>query len=137
MISRKPKEDSQICRKVSNGEFECPSKEPTSTVLAIPWYPYHHPSLLINPSGEFCEKIRPGVKTNILDLSTSIPKFDTTDLRGHHLNSGCPVFFQNELLVFGVHDSAPNYSSVSLKAYLKLILEIISIQFYLAFYTSL
>ena len=56
MISRKPKEDSQICRKVSNGEFECPSNEPASNVLAIPWYPKSHPSLLINPSGEFCEK---------------------------------------------------------------------------------
>jgi len=113
MISRKPKEDSQICRKVSNGEFECPSNEPASTVLAIPWYPDHHPSLLINPSGKFCEKIRPGVKMHILDLSTSFAAFDNTGLRGHHLNSGCPVFYQNELLVFGVHHSAPNWSSVS------------------------
>ena len=55
MISRKPKEDGQICRKVSNGEFECPSNEPASNVLAIPWYPQSHSSLLINPSGEFCK----------------------------------------------------------------------------------
>ena len=113
MISRKPKEDSQICRKVSNGKFECPSKEPASTVLAIPWYPNHHPSLLINPSGAFREKIRPRVKMHISDLSTSIAKFDNTDLSGHELIYGCPVFYQNELLVFGVHESAPNYSSVS------------------------
>ena len=113
MISRKPKEDSQICRKVSNGKFECPSNEPVSTVLAIPWYPQSHPSLLINPSGAFVKKSDQDKKTHILDLSTSIAKFDNTGLTGHHLSSGCPVFFQNELLVFGVHESAPNYSSVS------------------------
>ena len=50
------KKDSKICRKVSNGEFECPSKEPASTALAIPWYSQSHPALLINPSGEFCAK---------------------------------------------------------------------------------
>ena len=113
MISRKPKEDSQICRKVSNGKFECPSYEPPSNVLAIPWYPDQHPSLLINPSGEFCEKIRPEVKMHISDLSTSIAKFDNTDLSGNELIYGCPVFYQNELLVFGVHESDPKYSSVS------------------------
>ena len=113
MISRKPKEDSKICKKVSNGEFKCSSKEPASTVLAIPWFPQSHPSLLINPSGEFCAKNRPGVKMHISDLSTRIAKFDNTGLRGHQLHSGCPVFYQNELLVFGVHHSAPNWSSVS------------------------
>ena len=120
MISRMPKEESQICRKVSNGKFECPSKEPASIVLAIPWYPDAHPSLLINPSGEFC-KNRPipdlvsqkCKKMHISDLSTRIATFDNTGLRGHHLKYGCPVFYQNELLVFGVHESDPKYSSVS------------------------
>ena len=51
MISRKRKEDGQICGKESNGEFKCPSNKPASVVLAIPWYPKSHPSLLIEPSG--------------------------------------------------------------------------------------
>ena len=58
MISRKRKEDGQICRKESNGEFKCPSNKPASVVLAIPWYPKSHPSLLIEPSGNnFGEKL--------------------------------------------------------------------------------
>ena len=44
--------------------------------------------------------------------------FDTAELSGHQLEWGCSVLLQNELLVFGVHESNPSWTSVSLKAYL-------------------
>ena len=54
---------------------------------------------------------------HILGLGTSIATVDTSDLLNKwQLEWGCSVVFQNELLVFGVHESAPNWSSVSYKA---------------------
>ena len=50
----------------------------------------------------------------ILGLGTSIATVDTSDLLNKwQLEWGCSVVFQNELLVFGVHESSPDWSSVS------------------------
>ena len=54
----------------------------------------------------------------IQGLGTSIAAVDTTDIVGKELEWGCSVFFQNELLVFGVHESSPDWSSVSNNVYL-------------------
>ena len=53
------------------------------------------------------------IQNFIQGLGTSIATVDTTDLVGGQLEWGCSVFFQNELLVFGVHESSPDWSSVS------------------------
>ena len=45
---------------------------------------------------------------------TSTAPVDGTDLRdSYELKWGCSVFFENELLVFGVHTSSPDWSNVS------------------------
>ena len=62
MISRTRKDSDHFCRKNLNGEFKCPSKEPTGTaVLAIRKWPNGYsyrgisvrPSVLIKTSGDF------------------------------------------------------------------------------------
>ena len=114
LLSKLRKEDSQICRKDSNGQFKCPSKEPVSMIMAIPWYPKSQSSLLIEPSGIFLEKNRQKPKNCIQGLGTSIATVDTSNLLNRwQLEWGCSVVFQNELLVFGVHQSSPDWSSVS------------------------
>ena len=52
-MSRTRKKDSQVCRKKAPGVFTCPPSKPIgpSTVLAIPYYPASHPSLLIDSTG--------------------------------------------------------------------------------------
>ena len=57
-------------------------------------------------------------KKSSLDFTTKIASFDTNTLGGHHLAWGCPVSFQNELLIFGVNKASPSYSSVSFKQFL-------------------
>ena len=91
-------------------------------MLAIPYSPASHPSLLIDSTGLIDRKIhhyavdRISSENLLLDLTTKHAIFDTTALRHRHLKYGCPVFFKNELLIFGVHTTAPNWSSVSDKA---------------------
>ena len=120
LLSRQCEKDSRICRKDSSGQFKCPSNEPPSILLAIPWYPKSQSSLLIEPSGNFFGKKSDQkfnfIKNCIQVLSTSIATVDSTDLIGRELEWGCSVFFRNELLIFGVHESAPNWSSVSYEA---------------------
>ena len=57
MLSKQRKEDSQICRKGSNGQFKCPADEPAKNVLAIPYYPKTQSSVLIEPFGNFFKEI--------------------------------------------------------------------------------
>ena len=120
LLSRQRKEDSRICRKDSSGQFKCPSDKQASILLAIPWYPKTQSSLLIEPSGNFFGK-KSDQKFNFITnciqgLSTSIAAIESADVIGHQLAWACSVFFQNEVLIFGVHESAPNWSSVSYKA---------------------
>ena len=56
LLSKQRKEDSQICRKGSNGQFKCPSEEQAKAVLAIPWYPKIQSSVLIEPFGNFLQR---------------------------------------------------------------------------------
>ena len=115
LLSRQRKEDSRICRKDSSGQFKCPSSEPVSIILAIPWYPRTQSSLLIEPSGNLFGKKSDKIEFQncIQGLSTSIAAIESADVIGHQLAWACSVFFQNEVLIFGVHESAPNWSSVS------------------------
>ena len=120
-MSRTRKKDSQVCRKKAPGVFTCPPSKPIepSTVLAIPYSPASHPSLLIDSTGLIDRKIhhhavdRISSENLLLDLTTKHAHFDTTALGRSALKYGCPVFFKNELLIFGVHKSSPNWSSVS------------------------
>ena len=92
-------------------------------IMAIPWYPKSQSSLLIEPSGISLERNRTKselkigqklIMNYILGLGTSIATVDTSDLLNKwQLEWGCSVVFQNELLVFGVHESSPDWSSVS------------------------
>ena len=80
------------------------------------------PNLLywLNPQVIFSKRNRPknliSKKKCIQGLGTSIANVDSPDLSNHQLQWGCSVFFRNQLLIFGVHESAPNWSSVSYEA---------------------
>ena len=120
LLSKQRKEDSQICRKDPNGQFKCPSSEPVSTLLAIPTFPKSLSSILIQPSGNFWKES--DLKINFIQnciqgFDTSIANLDSTGLLGNQLDWGCSVFFQNELLVFGVNVEKPHNSDVSKNLY--------------------
>ena len=122
LLSKQRKEDSKICRKNPSGQFKCPANEPASIVMAIPWYPKTQSSLLIEPSGNSFEKKSNQrlnfMKNYIQGLGTSIATFNTTGLHGDQLAAGCPIFFQNELHIFGVHvGHNPHNSDVSKSLY--------------------
>ena len=121
LLSKQRKEDSKVCRKNSSGQFKCPANEPASIVMAIPWYPKTQSSLLIEPSGNWLENISEQklnfMKNFTQGLGTSIATFNTTGLHGNQLAAGCPIFFQNELHIFGVHRGNPHYSDVSNSLY--------------------
>ena len=125
-MSRTRKKDSKVCRKTATGVITCPKSKATgvtgpSSVLAIPWFPSYYPSILIDSSGLLLIENHGSClsdKKMFLDNTTKHPTFDTTALRqSYELKHGCSVFYKNELLIFGVHTSAPNWSTVSDKAF--------------------
>ena len=68
----------------------------------------------LNPQVCFFHKIKQ--KILFSGLAAKTVRFDTADLRqNYELKHGCSVFFQNELLIFGVHNTSPSWSRAGMK----------------------